>query len=33
VPPMSDGMSGKGGSAMGNAHDEGTAIFDNIVIP
>src|ERR1700681_3084026 len=31
VPPMSDGMSGKGGSVMGNANDEGTAIFHNIV--
>ena len=31
VPPMSDGMSGKGGSVMGNANDEGTAIFENIV--
>jgi hypothetical protein len=28
---MSDGMSGKGGSVMGNANDEGTAIFDNVV--
>jgi hypothetical protein len=25
VPPMSDGMSGKGGSVMGNANDEGAA--------
>jgi hypothetical protein len=33
VPPMSDGMSGKGGSVMGNANDEGTAIFHNIVNP
>ena len=33
VPPRSDGMSGKGGSVMGNAHDEGTAIFDTIVNP
>ena len=33
VPPMSDGMSGKGGSDMGNANDEGTAIFHNIVNP
>jgi hypothetical protein len=30
---MSDGMSGKGGSVMGNANDEGTAIFHNIVNP
>ena len=27
VPPMSDGMSGKGGSVMGNANDEGTPII------
>src|ERR1700730_14495886 len=33
VPPMSDGMSGKGGSVMGNANDQGTAIFHNIVNP
>src|SRR5260370_3164721 len=33
VTPMSDGMSGKGGSVMGNANDEGTAIFHNIVNP
>jgi len=33
VPPVSDGRSGKGGSVMGNANDEGTAIFHNIVNP
>src|ERR1700731_376841 len=33
VPPMSDGMSGKGGTVMGNANDEGAAIFHNIVNP
>src|SRR5258708_28736136 len=33
VPPVSDSMSGKGGSVMGNANDDGTAIFHNIVNP
>jgi hypothetical protein len=33
VPPMSDGMSGKGGSVVGNADHQSTAIFHNIVNP
>ena len=33
VPPMSDGMSSKGGSVVGNADHQSTAIFHNIVNP
>ena len=33
VPPMSDGLSGKGGSVMGHADHQSTAIFPNIVNP
>ena len=33
MPPMSDGMSGKGGSVVGNADHQSTAIFHNIVNP
>src|SRR6266849_5870211 len=33
VPPMSDGMSGKGGGVVGNADHQSTAIFHNIVNP
>jgi hypothetical protein len=33
VPPMSDGMSGKGGGIVGNADHQSTAIFRNIVNP
>jgi len=33
VPPVSDGMSGKGGSVMGNADHQSTAIFRDIVNP
>lgn len=33
VPPMSDGMSGKGGSVMGDADHQSKAIFHNIVNP
>jgi hypothetical protein len=31
VPPMSDGMSGKGGDIVGNADHQSTAIFQNVV--
>src|SRR5713226_2985826 len=31
VPPMSDGMSGKGGGIVGNADHQSPAIFQNIV--
>ncbi len=30
LPPVSDGMSGKGGRVVGNAHDEGPAIFGDV---
>lgn len=33
MPPMSDGMSGKGGSVMGDADHQSTAIFPNLVNP
>src|SRR5262249_11631990 len=33
LPPISDGMSGKGGSVVGNADDQSCAIFRNIVNP
>src|SRR5260370_36412428 len=33
VPPMSDGMSGKGGSVVGNADHQSTATFPHIVNP
>jgi hypothetical protein len=33
VPPMSDGMSGKGGSVLGNADHQSLAILCNIVNP
>ena len=33
VPPMSNGMSGKGGGIVGNANHQSTAIFQNIVNP
>ena len=33
MPPMSDGMSGKGGSVVGNADHQSTAIFHHIVDP
>ena len=33
VPPMGDGMSGKGGSIVGNADHQSPAIFQNIVNP
>lgn len=31
LPPMGDGMSGKGGRVVGDTHDEGTAIFGDVV--
>ena len=31
MPPISDGMSGKGGGVMGNADHQSAAIFHNIV--
>ena len=33
MPPMRDGMSGEGGSVMGDADHQSTAIFHNIVNP
>jgi hypothetical protein len=33
MPPMSNGMSGKGGGIVGNADHQSTAIFQNIVNP
>src|SRR5580658_10602545 len=33
VPPVSDGMSGKGGGIVGNADDQSPTIFQNIVNP
>jgi len=33
VPPISNGMSGKGGSVVGDADHQSTAIFHNIVDP
>src|SRR5208282_3781482 len=33
VPPMSNGMSGKGGGIVGNADHQSPAIFHNIVNP
>ena len=33
VPPMSNGMSGKGGGIVGNADHQSPAIFQNIVNP
>ncbi len=31
LPPMGDGMSGKGGRVVGNTDDEGTAIFGDVI--
>jgi hypothetical protein len=31
LPPMGDGMSGKGGRVVGDTHDEGAAIFGDVV--
>ena len=33
MPPMSNGMSGKGGGIVGNANHQSTAVFHNIVNP